>query len=171
MSYQNYSYWYVVQTQTRKEEFAAHHLRNQDFEVLLPTYMKQRRHARRIDQVRKPLFPGYLFVRFNLNTTRWRAINGTIGVIKLISSGDTPLPVRDDIMTEIKGRCDAQGIITLDTARLTGGDRVKVCHGAFIDCEGLFIEMADDKRAILLLNLLNQNVTASVPLEMISPTL
>ena len=78
---------YVVATKAGRERLAARQLQNQAFDVFLPLRNKSVRHARRIITRKVPLFPGYLFVRMDIDAVRWRAVNGTIGV-KCPSSGD-----------------------------------------------------------------------------------
>ena len=58
--------WFVAQSHVHAESKAAMHLGRQGFEVYLPRYRKQRRHARRIDVVATPLFPRYPFVSIDL---------------------------------------------------------------------------------------------------------
>ena len=62
------------------------HLGRQSFDYFLPRYRKTRRQARKFDTVLAPLFPGYIFVRFDKEQTNWRSINGTFGVRRLICS-------------------------------------------------------------------------------------
>ena len=61
--------WYAVQCKPNKERTATQQLANQGIRSFLPVREKTRRHARRIERVRVPLFPGYLFV------TAWIAIS------------------------------------------------------------------------------------------------
>ena len=63
-------FWYVVATKLRLETLAKKHLENQGYEVFLPRISQIRKHARKIEKVLKPLFPGYLFIRFNPKETR-----------------------------------------------------------------------------------------------------
>jgi len=63
------TYWCAVQTHVRSEDKAAFHLRRQGYEVFLPKHLKRRKHARRIDWVSAPLFPRYLFVAIDPDTT------------------------------------------------------------------------------------------------------
>ena len=79
--------WYAVQTQPNRENLAVSHLERQGFEVWLPRIERIIRHARQTKRVRRPLFPGYLFINLNLETARWRAINGTVGVSHIVSFG------------------------------------------------------------------------------------
>jgi len=82
--------WYVVQTHPHAEANAAAHLERQGYSVYLPRYHKRRRHARRIEFVTAPLFPSYLFVMIDMFAQRWRSIQSTIGVSRLVCSGEEP---------------------------------------------------------------------------------
>src|SRR5437867_6253017 len=60
--------WYALQIRPRWESLVAAHLRYRGYEPFLPTYQAKRRWADRIKILDSPLFPGYLFCQFNLNT-------------------------------------------------------------------------------------------------------
>ena len=82
--------WYAVQTQPNRENLAVTHLERQGFDVWLPRIERIIRHARQAKRVRRPLFPGYLFINLDLETARWRTINGTVGVKNIVKCGHTP---------------------------------------------------------------------------------
>jgi transcriptional antiterminator RfaH len=111
-----------------------------------------------------PLFPGYLFVRLDLEIERWRSINGTFGVIRLLCSGDTPLVVPDALIEKIMQMRDGSGLVLLPSRRLVVGEKVKVALGPFAELKGMFQELAGPDRVVLLLNLLGRQVRASLPL-------
>ena len=162
------SRWYVVHARVHAEERAASHLSNQGFDIFLPRYKKQRRHARRIETVLRPLFPSYLFVKLDLDCHQWRAINGTIGVASLIASGLTPLPLPLGLVERLIENSDSSGVITLTPPSLKKGQSVTIATGAFADYTALFEEMIDEKRVVLLLNLLGQKVRLQMPVEALS---
>lgn len=151
--------WYVAQTQPHKELTAAAHLKRQGFSVYLPRYLKRRRHARRTETVARPLFPNYIFVAVDLKTQRWRAINSTTGVLRLVCNGDAPAPVPPEVMDAIKGREGANGFIWLDQrSRFNTGDKVRILNGVFSVCDGLFECVIDRDRVAILLDLLGRKV-------------
>ena len=92
------SLWYVAQTHVHAESKATLQLRRQGFDVYLPRYRKQRRHARRVDIVAAPLFPRYLFVSVDLATQRWHSIRSTVGITRLVTNGDVPAIVPQAII-------------------------------------------------------------------------
>ena len=156
--------WYAVNTQPHQEARADENLRRQGFYSWLPQFRRLRRHARRTDHVLAPLFPGYLFVRLDPEIERWRSINGTFGVVRLLCNGDTPLAVPDGLVEEIMQRRDGSGIVVLPPRRIAVGEAVRIAVGPFADLEGLFQEMSGRDRVVLLFNLLGRKVRASVPL-------
>jgi transcriptional antiterminator RfaH len=159
--------WFVVRTRARAEEMAARHLANQRFTAYLPRYRRQVRHARRNEIVLRPLFPGYLFVQLDPQLCRWRSINGTFGVQKVLTQGDVLLPVADSIIAEIKAREDETGAVKLAKPRFAPGQLVRLLEGPLADLNGLFEEMRDENRVILLVSLLGRQVRMQVPMAAI----
>lgn len=151
--------WYVVQTHTHGENKAAAHLARQGFDVYLPRYRKRRRHARRVETVTAPLFPRYLFVAVDMEAQRWRSIQSTIGVARLVCNGDNPTPVDDGIVATLRRQEDADGLVRLlQRPRFATGEKVRILDGAFAACIGLFDGMSDNDRVAVLLDLLGRKV-------------
>lgn len=149
--------WYVVQTHVHSEARAASHLARQGFSIYLPRYLKRRRHARKIETVSVPLFPRYLFVAIDRATQRWRAIQSTIGVSRLVCNGDEPAPVPFNVISDLRLREDANGLIPLSTtSRFVPGDKIRVVDGLFSGCFGLFQGMTDRERVAILLDMLGR---------------
>ena len=152
------SRWYVVQTRPHAETKAVEHLNRQGFETYLPRYLKRRRHARRVETVAAPLFPRYLFVAVDMATQRWRSIQSTIGVTRLVSNGDDPAAVHDNVVNGLKVR-EERGFVQLTRRpRFANGDHVRVLDGVFATCLGLFDGMTDGERVAVLLDLLGRKV-------------
>jgi transcriptional antiterminator RfaH len=150
-------FWYAVQTHPHAESKAAAHLLRQGFEVYLPRYLKQRRHARKVDMVAAPLFPRYLFVAIDLLAQRWRAVNSTFGVTQLVCQGDLPALVPGAVIAGLRQREDERGFFGFRPA-FAPGDKIRVVGGAFSDCLGLVEGMGDNERVAILLELLGRKV-------------
>jgi hypothetical protein len=65
--------WFVAQTMYHRENLASLHLAAQNFRVFLPRFCKKVRHARKLHETIVPVFPGYVFVAFDVERDRWRA--------------------------------------------------------------------------------------------------
>jgi transcriptional antiterminator RfaH len=158
--------WYVVQTQANAENKAVAHLGRQGFATYLPRYLRRRQHARRVDLVAAPLFPRYLFVEIDMTAQRWRSIYSTVGVSRLVSNGDCPAPVPEQVVSLLKSRENVSGFVQLDhRPKFRVGDKVRILEGAFFDCLGIYDGMPDRDRVAVLLDLLGRKVRVQVDAE------
>jgi transcriptional antiterminator RfaH len=162
------SRWYVAQTHPHGEARASRHLCRQGFPVYLPRFLKQRRHARRVEKIPSPLFPGYLFVSIDLATQRWLSIDSTCGVSRLVRDNDRPATVPQHVIDALKLREDADGFVQLDRRpRFSPGDKVRVIGGAFCDSIGLYEGLSSRERVAILLELLGRKVRIVLDTEII----
>jgi transcription elongation factor/antiterminator RfaH len=156
--------WYVVHTQARAEMRAHWHLENQGFRCFLPHIRTLRRHARRAETVQAPLFPRYLFVSFELHDSKWRSINGTRGVVGVLSNGPHPLAVRDGTVEALVQRCDEAGVVPLTALDIfTTGAKVTITTGAFIGQVGVVANISSADRIAVLLNFMGTRTCVHLP--------
>ncbi len=158
--------WYAVHTRPRDETKAVQHLLRQGYSAYLPCYRKRISHARRHQMVLRPLFPRYLFAGIDRASMRWRPILSTVGVADIIRAGDEPAPVPSEIVTAIREREKAGGFDQLDPSKsLRLGDLVRVTAGALEDMVGRLVELRDQDRVVVLLELLGRVVRAQLHAE------
>ncbi len=162
--------WYVAATEPRKEWLAVLNLEQQSFRSLCPRFHKVRRHARRMETVLAPLFPGYVFVSFDVDNDQWSSINGTLGVRRLIRFGPTrPQPMPDAAMIQLLGRC-RDGIMIRLIDDIQAGDAVRIISGPFAD-QLAKVESLDDKgRVRVLLDILGGATSLQLGIDCLAPT-
>ena len=152
-------FWSVAQTETRRETTAARFLSDQGFTTYLPRI--------KVKKLVTPLFPGYLFVRIE---THWWSVNQTIGVIHLLTAGDSPAQIRDNIVDAIKAK-ERGGIVRLPPPQgLRIGQQVRVLKGSFEGHVGLYDGMSGKDRERVLLDLLGRKVPVDFHKQDIAPT-
>ena len=160
--------WFAVHSHVNAEQKAHFNLSRQGFETYLPHYLKTRRHARRVDRVRAPLFPRYLFVRIDPERQRWRTVNSTFGVGHLVCQGEHPAAVPDRLIEEIRRHEDVSGAVRLSRIeRPVPGDRIRVVAGPMIDLMGIFECERDDDRVVILLDLVGRLTRVTAPSDAI----
>jgi transcription antitermination factor NusG len=93
--------WYAIRIKSKLGSLASATLRGKGYEEFLPMYRSRRRWSDRFKDLELPLFPGYLFCRFDVND-RLMPILTTPGVISILGAGKTPLPIDDDEIEAIK---------------------------------------------------------------------
>jgi transcriptional antiterminator RfaH len=160
--------WYVVQTQPHAEARAQEHLRRQGFTTYLPKLLKSRRHARKTEQVSRPLFPRYMFVLIDHTFQGWHAIRSTFGVSSLVGGESGPMPVRDGVIEALRQREGTDGHVHLDAPKFLRGAAVRVQDGVFASCLGLFENMSGEDRVAVLLDLLGRRVRVVLEAESVA---
>ena len=130
-------HWYALRSKPRKEEVVGKQVRDRGIEVFLPRLRVHPVNPRA--QKVKPYFPGYLFVRadidvLGLSTFQW--LPHTVG---LVSFGGEPAPVPDHMIYAIQKRVEeiaAAGGEIFDG--LKPGDVVQINYGPFQGYEAIF---------------------------------
>lgn len=158
--------WFAVHCHAGKERTAESHLLRQGFGVFLPLLRCGEAKAARPRRVLAPLFPGYVFAGFDPRTAAWRRVNGTYGVKKLVSFGETPEPVPPAFMATLRQSCDEASVFSFRRAAdFREGDRVKLAAGPFMGMIGEIAAMGGPDRAWLLLAILGRTTRVSVGLD------
>lgn len=160
------TFWYAVHTQTHAETRALENLMRQGYRAYLPRCQVWVSHARRRQLALRPLFPRYLFAAADGPAMRWRPILSTFGVSDLVRAGDRPAPVPGDVVDAIRARERDGAFDGLDPRRvLRPGELVRVTAGAFEEMIGRLVELRDNDRVVVLLDLLGRAVRAQLAVQ------
>jgi len=153
--------WYVVQTLARRETKAQFHLERQGFRVFLPVVMRTVRHARKVRNAKIAAFPGYLFLVLDLERDRWRSVNGTIGVSRLIMGESAPAPAPRGLVEALLDYRDGSGVCRFDRD-LVVGQNVRVVSGPLAQMLGKLDRLDGNGRVRVLIEILGGKVAAMI---------
>lgn len=154
----------MAQTIAGAELRADLQLKAQRFETFFPRVKRTVRHARKLRTVLAPAFPGYLFVRLDLARDRWRSINGTFGVSRLIMAHELPMPVPDGVVETIAGYVDRNGVAHFERD-LQEGQAVKIKDGPLAEAVGKLIRMEANGRVRVLLEIMGSHIETRLERE------
>ena len=154
--------WYVVRTQPHRETQAARQLENQDYRVFVPRILKSRRHARKFETIRAPLFPRYIFVVLDLGRNRWRSVNGTLGVDRLLMRGGEPEAVPRGLVEQLIELVSQDGLVRCGPI-LKEGQSVRVTAGPFTELLGTLEQLGDNNRVRVLLDIMGGKIPVLLP--------
>jgi transcription elongation factor/antiterminator RfaH len=160
--------WYVVHTQPRRELFAAQQLANQGFRAFVPRHWKSRRHARRVETISAPLFPRYIFTVLDQGRDRWRSVNGTLGVDRLLMCAGEPQAVPEGLVEGLILAADADGNVRFDM-NLREGQIIKIMAGPFADMVGTLEKLDDRGRVRVLLEIMGANLRVALSQALLAP--
>lgn len=160
--------WYVAQLKPNAGAIAERNLRRQGFELFAPHEQCAVRGASAFRTVRRPLFPGYVFVRAGADeaapSAALRSVNGTQGVVRLVSFGANPAPVPQGFVEALIERHDEGGRL-VPPQMLREGDRVRMASAPFVDMIGSIEKISAERRIWVLLDLLGTKVRLSASSE------
>jgi len=153
--------WYVVRTKPRQERLAEFHLRQLCVETFLPL-LRHQITVRRQEHTRvEPLFPRYLFARFEL-ADHYRAVNFSRGVVNIVEFGLKPAEVTDTLIDGIKSRM-VDGYVIPASERFHQGQVVHITGGPLAGLEAVFVkELKEQHRVMLLLRALGLSATLTM---------
>ncbi len=143
--------WYCLHTRPLKEAQAANYLSDT---LGLETYFPRLKRERVVRRVRrthvKPLFPRYLFCRFD-PAFQYRAARYAPDVVDVVRFGEGPAIVQEAIIQDLKlWAGEAVDVITIDPP-LAAGDEVIVIDGPMRGLHALVLRDCDDRDRVAVL--------------------
>lgn len=148
--------WFVVYSNHHKEQQARFHLGLKGVETFFPRLSLPAASESKKRIV--PLFPNYIFVHVHM-PTECHLITWTPGVKKIISFGDEPIPLPDDVVDFLQRQADGEGVIRAQSS-LRRGQQVEISGGPFDGLLGIIQSPPDHKgRVKILLQLLSRQVS------------
>ena len=155
--------WFILQFKTNAHHQANKNLQQQGFETFLPLNNITSRKASRFINVTRPLFPGYMFVKFDLIDPRWNKINNTYGVLRLITFNSILKSIPTEVIESLIKRCNMSGKL-LPVKKLKQGDQVKLIEGPFANFIATIESYQSDERVWILMDLMGRKAKIQSPL-------
>ncbi|TNE32881.1 MAG: transcriptional activator RfaH [Alphaproteobacteria bacterium] len=153
--------WFLAQLKPNCANIARRNLERQGFEIFLPFEVETRLHGRRQAFAKVPLFPGYLFLALDPETSPWRKVNSTLGIARLVSFGTHPAPVPYHIIDELMRRCDAAGRL-IELPKICPGDQVRITGGPLSSFVAQVERIEPNKRVWLLMDIMGGKTQVTV---------
>ncbi|MHB8413553.1 MAG: transcription termination/antitermination protein NusG [Candidatus Acidiferrales bacterium] len=151
--------WFALSVKSRYEKTVATFLESKGYEWFLPLYKSRRCWSDRIKEMDVPLFPGYLFCRFDIYN-RFPVLM-IPGVQHIVGGTQLPTPIE---ASEIEA---LQVVVNTKLSRepwpfLQLGDRVKIEQGSLAGIEGILLQIKGRHRLVLSVTLLQRSVAVDI---------
>ncbi len=134
-------------------------LQGKGLETLLPTFTTKRKWSDRFKVVESPLFPGYVFCRFDVHDRLPVLI--TPGVISVVGRGKTPVAVDDAEILSIRAAMDS-GIRMEPWPYVELGERVRIKDDVLDGMEGILTSYKGSNRVVISVTLLRRSVALEI---------
>jgi len=164
----NVARWYVIYTKTNDEDRADRNLAAWGLETFYPRIRKKQvnEFTGKAICFSRPLFPRYLFARFDAEPLLHKVSNSR-GVQRVLCIDYAPVPVDDEIVTLIQSKVDEDGFVSLDE-HFRRGDEVRIKDGSLKGINGIFARTLKDKsRVLIFLTAINYQASLVVEKDLV----
>jgi transcriptional antiterminator RfaH len=153
--------WYAIYTRPRAEKQVFDRLTEIGVDVFLPLQRTYRIWSDRKKLVLKPLLSSYIFVK-TMGKERGEIIK-TIGAVKYISFEGAPVAIPENQINNLRLLVNSDADIEVTSETFGPGDKVEVMHGALNGLTGELIKIGKQKRVIIRIDKLDQNLILKIP--------
>jgi transcriptional antiterminator RfaH len=162
-------WWFCLKARPKREHIAAACLRqNSKVEVFCPRVRFRRRTNRGPVWFIEPMFPGYLFARFEYLTFHRRVRQGP-GVSGFVQFGDRLALLPDELISEIKARMGKDELVEINQG-LQPGQNVHIIQGPFQGLEVLVTRViAARDRVEILIEWMGRSLRAETSVADVAP--
>lgn len=145
--------WVVAQLRPNMLSKACRHIENQNFEVFAPTRFETTKTSKKFRRTQKLLFPGYVFIRCDVNSNDVSALKATVGVSRVVRGiGGGPGVIPNLFIEELKR---ASRLGSSEAISLKNGDKVRLIDGPFVGMVGEIMSADTNGRLRVLFDLMS----------------
>jgi transcription antitermination factor NusG len=152
---ENIAHWFALYVRPRHEKTVSRFLHANGWDTFLPLYIRRHVYTHRYKENELPLFPGYVFCRFN--PFKRLPILATPGVLSIVGIGKRPVPLDDAEILAMQAAIHKQ-LTPQPCEFLQTGQRVRIMRGAMSGIEGVILESKNSLRLVLSITLLQRSV-------------
>ncbi len=145
-------HWHVLHVAPNQEKKVAIHLVHCSVEHFLPLYPERSRWSDRSVTLERPLFPGYIFVRFARASRR--TVISLPGALRVLGKAGNDVVEAEEI-ERIRAAL-ASGYILRPHLAVTVGTRVRVRSGIFAGAEGMVVELRSSCKVVISMSAVKQ---------------
>lgn len=157
--------WFAIRVRSRFDKVVSENLRSRNYESFATLHRVQRRWANRNREIEIPLFPGYVFCRFDPQARL--PVLTCPGVVHLVCFGDGPVPL-DEAEVEAVYAALHSNLPVEACPFVQAGQRVRVEQGSLAGVEGLVVRVKNRVRLVVSITLLQRSVAVELDTDRVS---
>lgn len=153
--------WRALQVVANHEKRVVQHLTARSLEHYLPLYSQKSHWTDRTVVLQRPLFPGYVFVRF-IQQEKSKVVS-TPGVLHIVGNGSAATISCIEI-EKIRAALK-DGYCLQPHPKVVVGMRVRIRSGIFEGAEGLVTDLRQSRKVVLALSAVEQCFSLEVQIQ------
>ena len=135
--------------ETLRQRVETMGLKDNVFEMLVPTQDKIVIRGGKKAQVKEKIFPGYMLVKMILDDPTWLAVRTTAGITGFVGAGNKPTPLSETEVVNIQKFVSSPA--PRYKTKFVSGEAVKITDGPFSDFLGTIHEIDEEKGKVKVL--------------------
>jgi len=163
--------WYALHVMTgREQEIAEAVEKSGAVNAIVPIRVLAERRKKKLQVVKRVLFPGYVFVLWTGNVTTYYEMLGIPGVIRFVGADKKPIAIPDEQMAPVLILANHGNPIALSQV-YREGELTRIVSGPLKDLDAYIVKVdIRNRRATIQIPILNADHTIQLGLEMLRPT-
>jgi transcription antitermination factor NusG len=157
--------WYALRTKSNQEKTAATILEHQGYELYFPVYRTRRRWSDRVVEAHVPLFPGYIFCRFDAK--KRLPIISTPGIVSVVGFGNEPVAISDSEIDAVRTILHS-GLSAGPCRFLREGQSIFIKRGPLAGLEGILLRKKSEWTMVVSITMLQRSVSVDIDREWIT---
>jgi len=160
------SQWYALHVKSRHEKTVHAQLQAKEQESFLPLFVAKNKWADRWKTVLLPLFPGYVFCRFN--PAGRHAVLATSGILDVVRSGSEPAAIENAEIEAVQLVVNS-GVPAEPYPQLVSGQRVMLTDGPLSGLTGTLTSIRNSVRLVVSVELLCRSILVEIDRDWVVP--
>ncbi len=153
--------WYILQHKSNRQNIALENLKRQGFKTFYPLLDNTVRIKSSFKNSFSPLFPGYIFVYFDIKDSSWNKIKYTIGVSRIVGFNSIPSEIPSEIVIALQQKYNRSKEL-LSPKNINKGDNIKILKGPLTGFIGKIEECDANSRIKILLEFMGNQKSISI---------
>src|SRR5579871_874719 len=161
-----WEHWFALYVRSHFEKSVEQGLKGKGYPAFSPFYQTIKRLQGRSKLLDLPLFPGYVFCRFNPN--KRLPILTTPGIVNVLGAGNVPEPIE---LSEIRSvqRVAVSGQPVQPWPFLSQGHRIRIEAGPLSGTEGTLLRVKNQLRLVVSITMLQRSMAVEVDQQVVRP--
>ena len=151
--------WFALRVKPQRERSVAAIIEHKGYDHILPTFVARHQWSDRVKLIEQPLFPGYVFCRFNLQVPA--PLLTTAGVLYIVGNGRTPAAIPETEIATVRA-ASRSGLPVEPWPYCQLGDTVFLNRGPLAGVQGIVVQVRNQYRVVVSIHLLQRSIAVEV---------
>ena len=161
-----WEHWFALYVRSHFERVVETCLKGKGYPAFSPFYQTVRKRSGRSKLLDLPLFPGYVFCRFNPH--KRLPILTTPGIVNVVGAGNVPEPIELSEIRSVQAVSDS-GQPVQPWPFLQEGHKIRIEAGPLSGTEGTLLRMKNQFRLVVSITLLQRSMAVEVDQQVVRP--